>query len=327
MFDFEKNCRCVITDSLKQRFCKDTNLTIKIFEEPYFSNSLELYDEQYGAIAKYKRFVEAVDFFGDEQAYFEAYGNLKDRVIEYLNENEDMKYFSQQEDMNKFACQNKGFPTKDIFKETNEGKVFVSIDMVKGNFTALHHYNPNIVKGCDSYESFIGTFTDIPHFVESKYIRQVVFGNVNPKRQVTYEKYLMDKVLTKLLSFDEIKPEMVAFFSTDEIVLEVPDEYIDNGVVNGLFYDTVMDVVSWAKSYNINVRGEFFELHKIPGTDGYVKKFLMHKDGVDFKCLDFMTMPFVLRAYKGEKPNVLDKVFMYEGKKVMLMEDMTVKVV
>ena len=168
--------KVVITETLKSRFCKDMNLSIKIFEEPYFANFLKLYDEQFQSVSKYNRFVSAVNYFGSEQAYFEAYNALKDAVIEYLNGNEDMMFFAKEEDMNKFSCKNKNYPTRDIFKETNDGKVFVSIDMVKGNFTALHHYNPNIVKGCATYEDFIRTFTDVPHFVESKYIRQVVFS-------------------------------------------------------------------------------------------------------------------------------------------------------
>ena len=321
------NCKCVVNDTLKQRFCKDMNLSIKIFEEPYFSNFLELYDKQFKSISKYNRFIEAVNKFGSEQAYFEAYNKLKDDVIEYLNGNPEMTFFSQSEDMSKFTCQNKGYPTNDIFKDTNDGRVFVSIDMIKGNFTALHHYNPNIVKGCDTYEDFIRTFTDVSHFVESKDIRQVVFGNVIPKRQVAYEKYLMDMVLTELLKTGVVKPENVEFFSTDEIVLAVPDEMLCDRMVNEEFYNSVMNVVKWAKENNINVRGEFFELRKIPGTHGYVKKFMMGKDGVDFKCLDFLTMPFVLRAYQGEQPNDMDKIFLYEGKKVLLIEDIKIEVV
>lgn len=320
--------KVVITETLKSRFCKDMNLAIKIFEEPYFANFLKLYDVQFNSIAKYNRFVSAVNQFGSEQDYFEAYNRLKDDVIEYLNSNPEMAFFAKEEDMGKFVCQNKGYPTNDIFKETNDGKFFVSIDMVKGNFTALHHYNPNIVKGCDTYEEFIRTFTDVPHFVESKYIRQVVFGNVNPKRQVTYEKYLMDLVLTKLLETGVVKPENVEFFSTDEIVISVPAEMICDRIVKEVFYNSVMNVVQWAKDNNINVRGEFFELRKIPGTSGYVKKFMMGKAGeIDFKCLDFLTMPFVLRAYQKEEPIEMDRVFLYEGKKVMLMENIQVEVV
>ena len=38
-------------------------------------------------------------------------------------------------------------------------------------------------------------------------------------------------------------------------------------------------------------------------------------------------MPFVLRAYQKEEPNDMDRIFLYEGKKVMLMEDIKVEVV
>lgn len=327
MFDFEKNSCCSITPTLKQRFCKDMGIPIKIFEEPYFSNFLELYDFQFHCIEKYKMFVTLVEEFGSEQNYFAAYNKLKDDAIEFLKSSEEMEYFAQKEDMSKYAVKNNGFPTHDIFKETFDGQFFVSIDMKKGNFTAVSHYNPNIVGNKSTYEAFISMFTDKEYFKLSKYIRQVIFGNINPKRQVTYERYLMDRVLSEILSRGIVQSEDVVFFSTDEIVLRVPETAIECDEVCGTFPVEVEKVVSWAKTQNINVRAEFFELRKIKGTDGYVKKFKYNKDGYEFKCLDFLTYPFVLRAYKGETPKDIDKVFLYEGKKVQLIEDIKVEVV
>ena len=137
----------------------------------------------------------------------------------------------------------------------------------------------------------------------------------------------MDQILTKLFETGIINPENIEIFSTDEIVFSVPENMVNDMIVDETFYETVMNVVQWAKNNNINVRGEFFELRKIPGTSGYVKKFMMGKYGVDFKCLDALTLPFVLRAYQKEEPNDMDRVFLYEGKKVMLLEDMNVEVV
>lgn len=328
MFDFEKNCRCTVTQTLKQRFCKDTNLGIKVFEEPYFSSSVTLFDKQYGSVEKYRQFVELVDFYGSEQLYLEGYNKLKDDVIAYLNENPIMQYFSQQEDMNKFGCANQGYPTKDIFKETFDGKVFLSIDMKKGNFTALHHYNPEIVGDKNTYEEFLGMFTDKEYFKSSKYIRQVVFGNVNPKRQVTYEKYLMDKVLTETLISKGFTSDSVVFFSTDELVFEVEDRFkTEEGSVTDEFKNLVDSLIFWALGENINVRGEIFELRKVPGTSGYVKKFLTGDKPYEFKCMDFLTLPFVLRAYNYEEPQEEDFVFLYEGRKVKLLEKIEVEVV
>lgn len=330
----EKLNDCVITNTLKARFCKDRNIPIKIFDEPYFANFLDLYDEHYDAKKYYQQFVELVNELGGEQFYFEAYNKLKDDAIEYLKNNEKMTYFSEVEDMNKFAIKNVGYPSNDIFKETNDGCYFVSVDMIKGNFTSLHHYSPEIVGNCDTYEDFIGMFTDYEYFKSSKYIRQVIFGNRNPRRQVTYEKYLMDCVLSEVLKklhnfgviLEEEFKDYVAFFSTDEFVIKVPQKYIkESGEIDETFCKVFEECVEEAKKNNINVRAEFFKLEKIKGTDGYVKKFRHNKSGLDFKCLDFLTMSFVFRKMKGQKVNVLDKTFLYEGRKVQLIEDIDVE--
>ena len=110
----------VITETLKKRFCKDMNLNIKIYEEPYFSNLLELYDKQFDTIDKYRQFVELVNFYGGEGEYFAAYDELKDKAITYLNDNESMLFFSREENMNKFKCVNEGYKSTDIFETPNE---------------------------------------------------------------------------------------------------------------------------------------------------------------------------------------------------------------
>lgn len=322
---FEIKSKCVITETLKKRFCKDMNLNIKIYEEPYFSNLLELYDKQFDIVEKYRQFVELVNFYGGEGEYFAAYDELKDKAITYLNENESMLYFSRKEDMNKFKCVNEGYKSTDIFVQTNDGKTFLSIDMRKGNFTSLCHYDSKIVGDCETYEDFLGMFTDKDYFKSSKYIRQVIFGNVNPRRQVTYEKYLMDIVMTDLLKF--VRPEDIAFFATDEIVVELTDYYKDeDGTLNLDFVDKVEDLVARMKKDKINIRAEFFTLHKIENTSGYLKKFLYGEEKYDFKCLDYLVMPFVLRAINGEEVKPEDSVFIYEGRKCQLLDLPEIKI-
>ena len=106
---------CVITEKLKERFCKDFNLPIKVYSEPYFSQRLSLFDKHYDCVKKYTRFVELVDRLGGEQYYFEYYNKVKDLAITYLNENEAMRYFSQEEDMSKYALRHTGLPKRDIY--------------------------------------------------------------------------------------------------------------------------------------------------------------------------------------------------------------------
>lgn len=301
-----------MTEKLKERFCKDLNLSIKIFEEPFFSERIELYDKQYHCKNKYENFVKLVESCGGEQGYFELYNKVKDSAITYLNNNPYMQFFAREEDFSKFQIKNKGFSKHDIYHADNNGKYFVSFDMIKGNFTALHHYDKRIVNNTDTYEEFLGSFTNHSHLLYSKYIRQVIFGNVNPKRQVTYEQYLMDKVMDKLLKrFDSNK---IVFFSTDEIVMKLDDAEIYS-------VDKIAkEIVKECKLENINIRSEVFKLHKIEGIDGYIKEFLEKEKGIDIKGVNSINMPFVLRALNCEEITENDTVFLYEGQLAKLLK-------
>lgn len=310
-----------ITPNLNERFCKDMNIPIKLFEAPYFESRLRLYDTVFGTLAKYDLFLETLGKFHSEQSYFEAYNKLKDDVISYLQSNEEMKDFAS-EDFNAYSIKNIGFCSKDIFKQTFDGKYFLSIDMNKANFTALKKYNPAIVGGKATYEEFVGMFTEHEYFKSSKYIRQVVFGNNNPKRQVTYEKYLMDGVLTQLLEFTP--KEAVVFYSNDEIVLNL--SYLSSEEEKNKLSDKVQFILDAKENEGINLRQEVFLLRHIPNSDGYIRRFI-NKPGYDLKCIDSIMMPFVLRAYAGEQVMEEDMIFKHDGKLAKLIEVPAIEVV
>ena len=310
----------MISQALKERFCRDMQLPIKIFQEPYFSERLELYDKHFGCLEAYERFCEIVQSFEDEQSFFEAYNQTKENAIQYLQNNSTFMYFSQEEDMTKFDIPNRSFPKNSIYKENFVGKFFVSIDMCKGNFTALRHYNPDIFGGKETYEDFISMFTDNEHFIKSKYIRQVIFGAINPKRQVKYEQFLMNKVLDHLLQF--FAPEKVVYFSTDEIVIEV-DEF--NKFLNSSAHFAINETVEKFTEEGIRIRAEVFRLDFMKEYETYIKSVFIKtftSDGEALKNSELrviknatnMTMPYVIRKMYDLPPSDNDNVFLYEGR-------------
>jgi hypothetical protein len=310
----------VITEKLKQRFAKDIGTPIKIFVEPYFSNMLDLYEEHYGARTKWNQFMLLLENFDSDQAYFAYYNKVKDDAINYLANNKAMQYFCQNTTFD-FTPQFKGYPANSIYKPTNIGKHFVSIDMVKGNFTALRHYNPEIVGGKETYDQFIGMFTEYEYIIKSKYIRQVIFGNQNPKRQTAYERVLMEQVLSEIFARTKILGKNVAYLGTDEIVLDVTD-YIIDGQLDSKFLEMLNRALDFVRQHGINVRNEYFHLYRVKGTSGYMRKYefeTAHK-GVDFKCVEADEMPFVIRAYKNESIREDDMVFIYNDKLAKLLE-------
>lgn len=292
----------------KERFCKDCNVPLKLFQEPYFTNRLKLYDRFYGTLSKWDLFVRELEKYQCEQDYFEEYNSVKDTVITSIKNSDGYQRFNN-EDMNKFRLQSTNLPNKDIFKPSNDCKMFISIDMRKANFSALQHYDSSIFTGVSTWEDFIGMYTDNKHIINSKYIRQVIFGNCNPKRHITYEKYLMDMILTGIEKYSLI--DKVIFFSNDEIVFEMDREL----KIKTLLYICKCLKEDIEEDFILPVKVELFTLHKIKGTDGYYKEIIGENEDVniEFKCLDNYMLPFVLRKFNGEEITESDKVFYHEG--------------
>ena len=291
----------------KERFCKDCNIPIRLFQEPYFTDRLKLFNKFYGTLEKWNIFLEGLQKYHCEQDYFEEYNRVKDAAILSIKESEAYQKFNE-EDMNKYRVTYENLPNKDIFKPSNDGKLFISIDMRKANFSSLYHYDNSMFSGAKTWEEFISKFTENKHIINSKYIRQVILGNCNPKRHITYEKYLMNEVLDVLIKevgywFDEI-----VFFSNDEIVIDM-DNYADcirNRNITKSKLEEYFD-------FPLNV--ELFYLHKINGTDGYYKEIVkgIKERSFEFKCLDNYMLPFVIRSFLGEEITDSDKVFYHEG--------------
>ncbi len=296
-----------VSEKLKERFCKDCNIPLKLFKEPYFTDRLQLYDSYYNTLDKWNIFVRELEKYRCEQDYLEEYNRVKDTAINDIKLSDGYNRFNE-EDMGKYSVKYKDLPSKDIYKPSNVGELFISIDMRKANFSALKFYDKSIFSNADTWEKFIERYTEDKHIVNSKYIRQVILGNCNPKRQVTYEKYLMGLVLEVLIDELGYSASDIAFFSNDEIVIDM-----------GKYEDCIRkrELIEWQiKGYfNIPFRIELFYLRKITGTNGYYKEIVKNiiEREYEFKCLNNYVLPFVLRKFNGEEVTENDKVFYHEG--------------
>ena len=308
-----------LSTKLKQRFCKDNGLSIQVFKEPFFSERLEML----GCMNKYNDFKNLIkiEFKCNEERYFEYYNQLKDRIIDYIKGSQAYNEMLQM-DMNKCQCKY-NIKQSDVYKVPNIGRKFISIDMVKANFSALVYFGlDNGLEFFDSfdYEKFIGKFTDIDYFADSKYIRQVVFGNCCSKRQVTYEKYLISRVLDIILDVIEIDIKDVYSMCSDEIIL-----YADNITPE---QELILNNIAYMVKFPIRV--ERFTLGVVTSAENdvdihssntyaYVKKSGFRD--YDLKCMEPVNLPFVLKAIEGKEITESDLVFFYNGKLAKFLEE------
>lgn len=290
---------------LKKKFCKDCNIPISVFDNPYFYQRLCTLESVYHGIEKFDLFCDELEAYDNEQEYFEHYNSVKEQIIGTLRENAAFQRFL----LDSFTTTME-FPERNVYIEDNNGEAFISIDMKKANFSALRHYDPSIFNGCESWEEYVSNFTDDQHIISSKYIRQVVLGACNPKKQMQYEKWLMGCLTRHIV---KIHPRAKVFsLGNDEIILQVGDNC-------GFSLNDLRETIrNEPNRIGDLVKVELFNLEKIHGTNGWIK--YNYDDTISFKCLDGDTIHQVVKHYFGEQITKDDLVFCHNGKLAMYME-------
>ena len=310
----------IISKKLKERFVKDFKIPIKLFEEPYFTDRLNLYDRYFDTISKYQSFIIGVEKYNNEEEYFAAYNKVKDDAINFIKSTKGYNKFNAL-DMNMFTInyKYKHLSAKHIFHSSNIGRRFISIDMKKANFSSLKNFDSTIFGNFDTWEDFIRNFTDNENIINSKYIREVILGNCNPKRHITYEKFLMSKLLF-CISMSGVSIDNIVFFSNDEVIFDVTDM---NTVDFNEFYFKISSVIN---DFNIPFKIEDFKLIGVKKNDiiiGYIKK--LSDDALDFKCLNSIDFPFVLRKLNNEPITMSDLIFDFDGELVSFMKSPSIE--
>ena len=296
---------------LKKRFCKDCNLPIAVFDNPYFYDRLSTLDVMFDCVDKFEDFCLELDSFKNEQEYFEFYNKVKDNVINYIKNNNDYIAFS-----NKSFIVEPKYNKRNLYIEENDKKTFISLDMKKANFSALHYYSSEIFNNCLTWEDFIGNFTKCEHIINSKYIRQVIMGACNPKKQMQYGKYLMSELLQYLTS--EIKTLNVFSLGEDEIILNVEDCGFSLKEFKKVLYNHPVGKY---------IKLTMFDLYKIKGTDGWMKNIYNFdsdsyaNDTIEFKCLNAEIFHQIVKHYYNEDITHEDLVFYHNGELATFLKE------
>lgn len=296
--------------NLKHRFVKDTRTPLTLLRSEYFLYRLKLYDESGlfpHLMEKWNHYVEMLDEFNNDQDYFEHYGSVKDGIIDTVKGSEAYERFNTM-DMNPFGVST-NFPKKDLFKPSFSGRYFVSIDMKKANFSSMSKFDPAMFNGCETWEEFVGQFTTYNHIIESKYIREASLGNCNPKRHITYERWLMSIFLREFIMYGNTLGYFweynIAFFSNDEVVFDVTD--MDSTEVKIL--KTSVDV-NMGLLRPIEMHVNHFKLVYIPEIDGYIEIDTETKK-LTPKAVNSYMMPILCCKLLNREPKEEDLVFMH----------------
>lgn len=79
--------------ALKKRFCKDCNLPIVVFDNPYFYERLQTIDIMFNCVDKFEAFCAELQRFANEQDYFEYYNKVKNSIIDFIKAKDEYNTF------------------------------------------------------------------------------------------------------------------------------------------------------------------------------------------------------------------------------------------
>ena len=245
----------------RQRFVKDYNLPINIFDDNLFEYYIHLYD--FFPYLRYKETIEKIEnaYDGCVEKWLEYCASVRDNAINGVMETEEYKNFNSM-DLSKYnftpIC-----GERSCYTEETNGKRFLSIDLKKANFQALKYVG---VVSDATYEQFIHRFGGDDYIANSKYLRQVIFGKMNPSRQIKIEKYLMFKVYEAIKGITEDYGLTIFSMNSDELIFEIPKEFYDNGLIDyensRELANNIYDLVG--ENIGAEIKVEYIEVRSLP---------------------------------------------------------------
>jgi len=217
-----------LSNSIKKRFVKDYSLPINIFSEPFFMNSINTLDISFESIKKFNYFTDLLKKYENEEEFFQENNKLIKNVRKILKEN-NLSY--EKLNQNKLEEKTKFIQTmkskfefkKNLYNENNVNKNFISIDLKQANFHCLKFMGV-IPEKYNTYEDLIKSENNENYFVKSKYIRQVIFGDILPKKNKIISEFVVANILNKVKKIIEpFKNDIILIFNTDELIIEIPE--------------------------------------------------------------------------------------------------------
>jgi len=294
-----------LSNSLKLRFLKDYSLPIQVVQEPYFTYYMETIDQHFNSLEKLKMLNEVLLELGDEESFFKEAEKIKTNIINDIQSTMVYKNLSNDK-LDEYKLKS-NLKQKDIYNLNNVNKSYISIDLKQANFNVLKLYSNDLVLNCDNYEELIGKYSKFDYFKKSKYIRQVIFGNLLPKKQQHLQKFLIEIIVNMLENKNIIDIKDIMSTSSDEIVISIKNtdvKKIENKIeeIKNILLENKLDTIT---------KVEAFELNSIENKNYFIKNYIDGK--IEFKAIPSYLFIQVYKKYLCKEITNFDKKFYFNG--------------
>lgn len=299
----------VISDTVKSMFVKDYDIPIVLFKEPFFSDRIELYNSKFNTVQKWNNYVKAASVYETIDEYRSEYLRVTRAAVKQIHVSSGYKAFVKAKNLgvpDKFA----NMPRTDIFTKANIGSSFVEIGVRRSNFSSLQTFDSKIFGTSKTWEEFISNFTENQNIINSKDVRRNVLNECNPRQQVIYTRYLLSGILNQL-SENGVDLSNVIFGNS--IIFDVTSFSIENKYKDWSEFFNILSKTISACGFPVQLDAySLFGVKKNDEIIGYIKQYA-DQSIMEFKNLDHITLPLVLRTLKQEMIRASDLIFEYNG--------------
>lgn len=312
---------------LVNRFISDYKLPITMNKEKYFFYFIELYEDKFKSLTKWKALWDMIDthFSGDEKKFLDEYYNVRENIIQTISNSNSYKEFNAI-DLNKYSIIDKpNVTSNNVYNGENINKSFLSIDLKKANFQAINFVDRNILLNSNTYEDFIKKFTDSEYIKNSKYFRSVVFGKMNPKRHITIEKYLINEVW-KVYKKNFPHDSCICSLSNDDIVINTCMSKESKLILAGRCAD-IKRFIKEELGLEVSVEYYFLEGYQLfskesgnPRNTFYAKTNIINND-MELVCVSAPYYALTYKLFNNIPLEEPDYHFIYEGIDCRFMEE------
>lgn len=285
-----------INQTMNKNFIRTFKLPIAVDREPYFSYFLNLLDPYYDTLRKFDLFKKAYDVHGELMFKYNA--NKLNETLKYLSQKPEYARFAKM-DMKPFQ-KKLSIPKKELYTTGNEGRVYISIDLVKANFQSLKLVEPTLFDGYTAFNDFAVSRGFDEVLLNSKITRQVIFGGLSPARQQSIQQFMMENIIVDLMN-KGFNKEGIYSLSSDEMIFE------DAGY-------NLEDIKDTASTLGYEVRVERFDLVKPFEKAYFVKE--GHDGSREFKMVTTAVMAEFIKKYEGRPLEDVDLYFYDENKRL-----------
>lgn len=314
----------MLSTKLNEQFVKDYDLPINIFDEPYFTKRLKLFEPFYHSETNYKQFMDDLQGYSDYENYLNHQTRIQEHASSDIKMTEAFQGFRIVTQKETFTATNKTLQIDDLCTDQNHGKPFLSITLSDPHFSALWHYDPEIVEHACTWHSFISYYTDDQSIINSNRLPKGIFNACAQKQIIAYENDLMDQLIIQLIDGNMTIEDEIVFQSNDTLILDLSglhtahtQTFMEQAIRE---FVTTCRFTRWDPNNErtLPFKVERFTLYKISNTNGVTSGFIKVKTNGDLEFCGFdpNVLPIVIRRLQSQMLEPEDKEFFYNGFKV-----------